>query len=196
MRIFKKEEKTIIGICGVNRGVGAMHTALTMANYLRSKKKRPVIFIELSEKSRIYEMVCENKMKVEASVGYGYMGVKYIVSSSINEAMSTIRSTKDNVIVLIENLDKSTAKVWNVCHKKMVIGSMKPWNKQDYVGFIREKIIKEYDMRQISFYGNSLLKKETRDFNKMYECQIKAIPYIEDPFSLSEKDFKRIESIF
>ncbi len=196
MRIFKKEEKTIIGICGVSRGVGAMHTALIMANYLRSKKKRPVIFIELSEKSRIYEMVCENKEKVEGNVGYGYMGVKYIVSSTINEAMSIIRSTQDNVIVLIENLDKTSAKVWNMCHKKMVIGSMKPWNKQDYIRFIREKIIKEYDMRQISFYGNSLLKRETRDFNKMYECEIRAIPYIEDPFSLSEKDFKGIETIF
>lgn len=172
-----------------------MHTALTLANYLASKKKQEVIFIELAKTSRIYSFVSEKPVQVGHSLAYLYKGVAYIPSCSIREAREVLLKTNASVVLVMEEMDSSSSQLFALCQKKLVVGSMAAWCSESYISFIRNKLIKFHDIKQISFCGINLKKIEKQNFKKMYDCNIRPMPYIKDPFYLAEKDFQAIEQL-
>lgn len=194
-KFFHRGNYIKLAVCGVRPGAGAMHAALTIANYLSSKKKQDVIFIELSATSRIFQLLSDQSLALDSSLGYPYRGVTYVPACSVSQARDILISSRASVVVAIGELDSASDAIFSLCQKQLVIGCMAPWCSESYVSFIRNKLIKFHDIKQISFCGINLNKIEKQTFKRMYDCNIRPMPYIKNPFCLSEKDFPLIDQL-
>lgn len=196
--LFKKNYSKIkksYCLVGTKPGIGVTHLALSIANFLFSKERREVIYIEVTDSSEIFELVKENPIQLGESVAYLYKGVKYLVSASVEEAM-TLLTTRDEIIVLdIHELNEESLALFVASDKKIVLGSMKPWCEDKYTDFIKNKLFRSTNIKDIYFIGLIISKKERKKFKDSFNCPIQNAPIIADPFKLTEEEFPEMETL-
>lgn len=184
-----------IGIIGAGHGSGVTHTALALANYCHSCLGENVSYIEVTEKSRLLNIVCHREISVGNHLGFKYKGVKYFVSCSQKEARDLIRTLKGTVIVDIEEFNENTASVFSLCKSKIILGSFKPWKQDEVIYFINKEIQKIYDTKNILFLGINITNKEKKEFKKNFDCIVFERPEIINPMSIKEREFKKLDKI-
>ena len=192
-RKLRNTTKTI-SIIGASRKLGVTHLSLSLANLLHSVLKQKVIYIELTDESRLLELVGEKQIFIHDMIGFLYKGVTYILACSIDDAIRLINSKEAYIIVDIERFSGRTSEIFDRCDRQIVIGSMKPWCKRDYFTLLEAlrggKGINSGKQNRIKFYNVGKIKSEKTLFSKISNCNIEALPIIEDPFSLKEEDFE------
>ena len=185
-----------IGVVGASKGIGVTHFSLCLANYLHSVEGQEVIYVEVSKQSYLYNMVCKKQIYIGNSIAYPYKGVNYIVSATFEEAKNILLLTKCMVVVDIKELDECSEKIFALCEKKIVLGSMQPWKANEFEKFLFNKIYKEHCIKNILFLGKNNKKESKKLFFKEFEAYLEDIPFIEDPFKLKVDDIKKISHLF
>lgn len=191
----KKREKHLICVTGVASRLGASHTSLTIANYISSVLREPVLYIEPKKYSNLLLLVGQKQVEFQGVDCYRFKGVNYLFSQNIEKLVKTMLNVDAWVIVDLGELTEDNDRLFQICSTKIVIGSMMPWCRRDYQEFIRNKLIDKYDLSSISFYEKNISWENKREFNKIYGCKLRSMPIINDPFSLKEEEFEEIESI-
>ena len=75
-----------------------------------------------------------------------------------------------------------------------MIGSMQPWKRKYYYERLRTNDIR-MNLSSIKFYDISKNKRKTREFSQITKQPLRSLPYIEDPFSLEEKNFEALKEM-
>ncbi|MCF0131533.1 MAG: hypothetical protein HUJ71_07370 [Pseudobutyrivibrio sp.] len=186
--------KDRIAVVGVSSGLGVTHMSLAMANYLQAVLKIDVLYIEVSEKSKLYNMVKEKPVYIGNSVGYLYKGVVYVVSATVKEALSLARVFEGVIIYDIDILDDNTSEIMLISNKSICIGSVSTWKINEYADFIANVLNKQItnNDNHVGFKALNYDKGKKKMFFAMTGCKVKKIPFINDPFSLREEDFDSI----
>ncbi len=192
---FRKKSNISIGVVGVKRGYGVTHLCLTFANYLKSREGFDVLYIKLGGRFEVMELVDKKQITIGNTAGYRYKGVNYIFAKDKDETIQIMNSFKGAIVVDIDILDENTKKVFDFCKKKYVIGSLQPWCSREYIKFISDNLIIEYDMKQIVFLSKGQFKLESRKMFELYGCVAKKYPFLENPFNIQEKDFNIINNL-
>lgn len=174
---------------GVSQGAGVTHFCLSVANYLASKEREIVAYIEVGSHSRLLPIVGET-WRTEAGQCFCRLhGVDYYPAVSVSEAAALADSRKGYVIF---DVTQWTADLPNLLHKsrrKILLGSLKPWCREDYGICIREQIIKNIDKEQMEFFSFCLEREEKIWFLSRFYTPIHDLPLLSDPFSIDRKDF-------
>lgn len=179
-------------VVGAGRGNGATHLALVIANYLSSVKRKNVTIIELNSKSDLYNVISENSNNNYEN--NFYKNVRYITSSSIKEANDVLSENKDYIVFDIHDVNRESMNLFMLCDKKFVIGSFKPWKRQEYIKFVKSIILK-YDTKNVLFLGQGINTNEKKQFYELFGLKIFKLPIIWDPYCIEEKDFPKIEQL-
>lgn len=187
--IRKLKEKISIGIIGIERGCGATHLAIALANYLQSGMGKKTAFIELSGKNELKEMIQkEGKGKKKL------LGVSYFTDIN-TEKIPEIMNSKYEAFVLDLGSDYTAAREEFLrCDRKIVIGSISPWKIFAYEHFIKNVIVAEnYESWEfLVLFANLSDKKKVQ---KRYEMHLASVPWIENPFYLKKEDIVFLQKI-
>jgi len=196
--VFRKrkiDKKVNYAVVGINNGIGVTHTCLMIANYLSSREGYKVTYVEMSEVSSLLGVVKGEAVQVHDTVGYRYKNVDYVFTNSVEQVRQILLFCKGPVIVDLESLNDKTGEIFSMCERKIVLGSVSPWRFEEYMKYINKKIHKKYDTKSISFLARGISSKAKRRFNEYFEGVLLPIPYVENPFLLSEDDIVKISNI-
>ncbi len=183
---LKNKTKTI-GIIGASRKLGVTHVSICLANFLHSALKEKVLYIELGNESSLFGFVGQTRVQIEDSVGFMYKGVIYVLACEIKEAVKLIDSYKGYIVIDVTNISEETKVILNRCEKLNVIGSMKPWCKADVYNLFN--LMKGGGIKNTLFLNKSQEKNEITEFIRAFKIPGVALPIIDNPFSIKEKDF-------
>ncbi len=187
-KLYKRNNQKIC-IAGASRKAGVTHVCLCLANFVHAALGQKVIYVELADESQLLEMVGRDMVRLEEDIiGFKYKGIIYVLTNDVNEVKKLITSQKVWCIVDIQRLDKDTFTIYDMCDKRVLLGSLQPWCVRDYHRLVN-KIKENSDVNQQLFFGINIEKKEKKTFEKNYDCEIKALPRMEDPFMLKEEYF-------
>lgn len=184
-----------IGIIGTQPGVGVTHLSLCLANYLCSAKKYRVNYIEICDKSSIYELLKENGIYIGDESCYKFKGVNYYPDSSVALAKRLIFSENAINIVDISHMSLDTISLAMVCTRFFVIGSLKPWCKENYQAFLHYASSIEVDMRRFKYRTGPFDEELADRFSRENHIVVKSLPVLSDPFRLKPSGFDVLENI-
>lgn len=183
----------IIGLWGVTCGVGATHLTVALANFLCSKERYRVAVAELRSDGRIANLMEEEWFVTEGCVGFCRSGVDYYPKISADQMRLLSGKGYDYLLVLYPPADTGVVYLES-CHRRIVVGSLKPWNYREYQKFMRD-IYLERDMPAWDLRGQFLTGEQKRKFEAEFHVSVKEIPFIEDPFCLRKKDLEYFPSL-
>jgi hypothetical protein len=183
---IKKKQRTI-SIIGASRKLGVTHMCLCLANFISSGLREEVVYLEVCENSQLLGTVGEKLISFENLSAFLFKGVIYVLACSTDDANRIINTYKGHVIVDIHSFDDETKVIFNKCESRIVIGSMKPWCQRDFEDLVIR--LSKGGLGNEKFYNKNGRNDEKKAFTKIFGEPIKTLPYIDDPFSLKEKDF-------
>lgn len=190
----RQNKKTcIVGVCPK---AGVTHLCLCLASFISSVLKKKVIYIELSDESKLLSVVGLNGTKLNGHKAYKYGGVYYILTSNLDEVNQLIDDKKAWIIIDMKQLDEQTQTIFERCDNRIVIGPLSPWCKSEYYEFVELKIKNNTRINQVLYCSRTIQnRKENDSHRRILGCNIYTIPCIEDPFLLKEQEFETLLKI-
>ncbi len=188
--------KKSIGVAGVSRKSGVTHLCLCVAGFIASVLRDKVVYVEFAKVSALLPMVGACEVKIDDISCYRYKGVNYVLTDDVNEVEKLFSNRDIWLIIDFEEINDSTAQLYNLCNKKILIGSTKPWCVKEYYAYIYNKKMIINDIGHVACYTIGTMKNEKNDElmipNIKNGIKIKHIPIIEDPFALEEGEFENL----
>lgn len=178
---------------GVAPKSGVTHICLSLANFIHSVLRQRVLYIEFRSDCSLLSVVGQKQVKIDEINGYRYKGVTYVLTDDVKTVNSLMSKQNCWIIIDMSKLTKETKTIFNNCNKRIVTGSLRPWNQRDYYRFIDTKL-EEREINQVNFY-NIDKRNDEKFFKQIYGRNLNEIPYIEDPFSLKEEEFDGLISM-
>lgn len=79
------------------------------------------------------------------------------------------------------------------CDRKLVIGSLAPWNIRQYRDLLES--LSHYTNLGEGFYCLTRTEspKQIRDFSRFYQISVSSIPFIPDPFYIKKEHFSILQ---
>ncbi len=180
--IKKLKEKVSIGIIGIERGCGATHLTVALANYLHSALGKKTAVIEWPERHELKKMI-----EKEGYQQRKLLGVSYYTDICVGN-IPEIMNSKYEAFVLDLGADyTATREEFLRCDRKIVVGSISPWRAFAYEHFLNNITATEnYEAWEfLVLFANMLDKKKLQ---KRYGMYLTSIPWIENPFCLKQED--------
>lgn len=193
-----KRKKTmpteLIGILGITSGSGAYHLAISLGNFLQSKERYRVGIVELREEGKLKRMMDGDVFVSDGCVGFRRQDVDYYPEARWEDVCDLRGRSYDYLLLLYPPSDSNQTYPMD-CHRKIAVGSLKPWHYRDYQVFLRNLFVEKQSILSWDLYGLFLNKKEKHQFDKEFSTDIKEVPWIEDPFHLQRRDVEFLQSI-
>lgn len=187
--------KKSFAVTGAYPGAGATHFSLCLANYMASKEKKKVIYIELGENSTLANMVRGEIVDLDGVLGYKYMKVIYVLTNEL-EIIRKLLMTRDEFIVLdLGTMIAECNDICNLCSSIYVIGSYKPWNRDRFGGFIQKNIIRKHDLKKVKFFAMETDRIEKKSFQDRFHIELNSVPIVLNPLCIRQADFCRIAEL-
>lgn len=67
------------------------------------------------------------------------------------------------------------------CNQKVILGSLSPWRKTEYIRFVTEVMGEDRNVRNMIFLTQNGMKKDKKDFKKTTGQTVYPIPYLPEP---------------
>lgn len=192
--IKNKIKNKKICVVGVSRKIGVTHICLCLANFIYSVLGKKVIYIEFGKESQLLSVVGMKQVKIGDTIGYEYMGVRYVLTDNIGITLKLMSTEKAWFIIDMESLTEETQPIYDNCTNRILIGSLSPWCEKDLYSFL-EKNNNNLDANQMILMVKNKTRKVLYKFKKIYEYETIDMPMINDPFSLKEENFKELINI-
>ena len=200
MRIFgARHHKTqyvrqcrVIGIAGCTPGSGVTHIAISAANYLTGMMGFRVAYVEVKEKSDIVQFLEKNPIIHSRCVGFSHMNVDYFPQAQADDVADIEELGYDFLICDLGVIEPEVRSVLRRCHRRIIIGSLKPWKYKKYSEYMRDLYMKDDSLRGF-LYVIFLRKEEEQRFYREFGVRVKGVSLIEDPFRLKGVDRDYLE---
>lgn len=185
----KKAFVKSIAVTGTDPGTGVSHLCLALANYLASRERVRVAYLEVGGCSGLLSLLERSGQPEEETGVYRYKGVVYYPAVSVPEAKDLLKLQEDYVILDIAEWSESLPDLLCRCDRRILLGSLKLWRREHYGRFIRDHIIKYMDKEQMEYFSFGLEKKERAWFLSHFHVPVHELPLLSDPFSIRSDDF-------
>lgn len=195
MKVSSKGKNRTIAVKGAYSGAGATHMCLCLANYMASREKHKVIYIELGENGTLTNMVGKEIVDLDGVLGYKYMGVIYVPAATIETCQRLLQTRLEYIVVDVKNDIAESASVLNLCCKVIILGSFKPWNEERFGNFIQKNVINKLDRTKVLFFGIETTKNEKITFQRVFNTELHTMPIILNPLCIKQKEFLLIKKI-
>lgn len=169
------DEQQRIGITGIAPGMGVTSLVVAMAEYCARLRKSTAV-VELSG-NRAVEQIIGTSEPVEYRRIIWYPNTR-------RDGIADI--VKRDYEVIIYDMGSSFYRIrdeWLRCNKRMVIGSLSPWRKKDYVEYALQELGEDRMTRGTIFYTNCGIdkrdKKEKREFYEKTGQMVYTLPDFE-----------------
>ncbi len=76
------------------------------------------------------------------------------------------------------------------CDRKLVLGSLAPWRKMEYIRFILEEMEEDRDARNMMFLALNGMKKDKKEFKKQVGQPLYPLPYLPEPLLADKSQYE------
>ncbi len=205
-RIFLLNKKKLtvksIGVTGVSKKSGVTHLCFSLAGFISSVLRDKVVYVEYSKKKKILELVGEREIQIGDIRGYKYKGVNYVLTNDVNEVKKLLSMKEIWLIIDFDEINEVSVEAYNLCKKRMLIGSTMPWCIKEYYGYIYNKKNIINDISHVVCYTTGIEEKtKNNEKNNLLipgiknGIKINFVPIIANPFSLEEEIFDKLIKI-
>lgn len=172
-------EQRTIGVAGAAAGMGVTHLVMALANYSVSHRRRKTAVVELSGNHTIEEMA-------GTSDPFDWNRISCYPNFTRNGIADVINRDYE---VVIFDMGSSYYRIRTEllrCNRKLILGSLAPWRKMEYIRFAMEVMGDDRSVRNMAFLTQNGMKKDKKDFKKIVGQPVYPVPYLPEPL-LTEK---------
>lgn len=184
---MEKKTPHIIGVIGSSSGVGVTYFSVALANYISKCLKRKVILIEYNEHEDLKALGLFLNKKDDAS--FKYQGVMYCKKVMKHQLIEMIEKKENAVLIMDMGCQYYKVKEeleW--CHLKIVVGSLVPWKKKEYVFFLKHVMTGLREGKGFVVLTRNGNRRDKKDFKEETGYIAYTIPEIQNVFQVSKKE--------
>lgn len=175
---------------GYEPGLGVTHLSVALANYTARWLHARTALVEWGDRCTLRELSekgVEERFRINGvdyhmSVGTGNMGIIYNMDYEylILDLGTDSRSAREELMR---------------CDGKLIVGSLCPWRRAAYYDYIRRLHENMGNLDMYTFLALFEDKIEIKRCRRTFKAQVKSIPFIADPFCISEKEIPFLHSL-
>ena len=189
-----RQEKIFVG--GIEKGVGATHFSILLANYFSEVLGKSTVIIDLNI-DRDYSClgeICNKDFKRIDSCSYRLRKVT-IYPGVVKEGLADILSNNFQIVIIdagAKYADYSTES--SLCDRRLLLGNIVPWKLQSIENLYSCKSDVSDTKKWSLLYAFG--GKDSVDYiREKYGLIFKAVPIIPDPFKIDRKQLTCIEKV-
>ncbi len=188
-----------IAFYALTRACGTTHVAVAAANYLASREKRKVLYLEApSEEDTSCGVIRFRTKKVLAAgglSGFEREGVVYIPSCEPEDVRRLLAEGFDYILAELPGWKRECALLSDMFEKRIFTFSAKPWRYADMQATLKQFISLRTDTPQGEYCSFGLTASEERMAAADFKLRCKEIPFIRDPFHLKKEDLSFLKQL-
>lgn len=203
--------KKIIGICGLTVGCGTTCISLAVSNYLCSKRKKHVAYVELNSTGQIHHLhtksskflsssreVSSKKLysKDYLSKEYSYQGIHFFPEVTLSSLPEILQKDFEYFVLDMGILNPYTAYEFSRCHMQYMVGDFSLWKKEKTLHNLEQLIkLNNISKEQVILLENPKIK-ESLCFQSVQGFSRKiTVPFISNPFRIASNEFVFYENM-
>lgn len=181
------------------RGCGVTHFTIALANYCASRLRRSTACLELNQTGAFWGLakLSSDTSPLSQSISHSIISiydVDYYPELSCIDIPEIYNAGYFYLLLDFGVLTDETYQEFLRCDKKIVIGSLSPWNIDNYHNFFQK-----YNYRQKQWEGFYYLvlfgeKKDMHSFSGKYHIFMRQIPFLRNPFHIEKEHFNYLQS--
>lgn len=164
-------------------GMGVTHLVMSFANYSVSHRRRRTAVVELS-----------GNHTIERLNGDGGVFEWNHISCYPNLTRSCIADViNEDYEVVIFDMGSSYYRIRTEllrCNQKLILGSLAPWRKMEYIRFALEEMEEDRYARNIIFLAQNGMKRDKKDFKKQVGQPVYPLPYLPEPMLADKSQYE------
>jgi len=202
-RSYKRKPAEFYAVASAGRGLGATHLAVSIQSFLSSVKMLRCALVELSGHGAIKGLLCGEAAKEQNAIisgpvcGFSYLGADYFPDAKKSD-LPFIRALDHEAIILDLGLITGTLALETVreirSDRLFITGSVSPWRYQEYRELMRSIINERPWLLESGISSFSAALPDIDRFRKEFSIRLRRIPYIKDPFCISNEDIEAISA--
>lgn len=180
----KVYQSRIIGVCGIDRGVGTTSLAIALANMASCLGWHTVILIEVGSQhtfSKIRKYYESEILTKDAS--FRYDRVEYMSNVSVMEVLKITKRKHTFVVLDCGSEPETYSPYLSLCTKKFLLCSLLPW-KIKIVEWMLANVVGNQDWDSILVTTG---KRELTRIRKKTGHKLESLDLVDDPYALSRK---------
>lgn len=179
----------VVGVMGEAAGLGVTHLSLALANYAAKYLKRNVALLEFGERGTFASLLGQADEEVHQD------GITYFPDVTPRK-LGQICNMDFDCMVLDLGRDSADARDELMrCKCKLVVGSLSPWRKSEYYGFIERMRANVGSLERFVFLTSFEDKIEIKHCRRTFGVRVQHIPYIANPLYVKEKEVPFLHSL-
>ena len=190
---MKNKVKTrTIGVTEADRGCGATHFSLALANCLSSRLRRKTALVEF-EKDELRSALSNDFEYREGMYHFAYLGFEVFTPVNQQELEQILQLPFEEIVIDF-GYNQSVSHAFAGCDHQFITGSLVPFRRQNFfrtLNALENFFVSSQKGKRtcLSLYGNiNLYKRCERKFSVFF----RKMPFIEDPEMLSHKEVSNL----
>lgn len=202
-RSYKRRPADIYAVASAGRGLGATHLAVSIQSFLSSVKMIRSALVELSGHGAVKGLLTlagdegQNAIISGPVCGFSYLGADYFPDAKKSD-LAFIKALDYEAIILdlgliTGNTALETAR--DIAGKRLFItGSVSPFRYQEFRELMRTIINERPWLLESGISSFCAASPDIDRFRKEFSIRLRRIPYIRDPFCISNEDIDAISA--
>lgn len=171
----------LIGVTGMQRGGGATHMAIAIANYLANVSGKKTALLDFGDRDDYRQAGIILKAS-ESGAGFRYGNIDFYPNTD-ESILNRLENGMYDCMVLDMGFEEHFFELLPACQVRIAVGKLNEWNCNGYVQQA-DLIKKSLGNVQIKFFTFSYNRRALRLCCKALGENIEVLPYEPDPFCI------------
>lgn len=191
----KSKGKRIIGIGGMQKGLGMTHTALMISTHLADIKREKTAYVELSQKNQIITLKDTFAWSQRSETSLTHRNLTLYYNAGLPMLLQILQEDYQNLVLDFgtEALEQYKEELFH-CDLKLMLLSNAIWKKQEVKNFL-SRVSNIYGAKDWDFLFPCISMEDKRELTKLFGIHTDVIPYLENPFQISTSCVKVLDHI-
>lgn len=176
-RQYTKGNRILIGITGAAPGMGVTHLTLMLAGYSAAIQRRKTAVVELGG-DHVLSGIRDTTGRLACYCDYPENRMSEVLKKDYEVIVFDCGSTYYRI-----------RRELLYCDKKLVVGSLVPWRRQEYMDFILEEMGEDIQAQNMILLTANGIKSDKKEFVKTVKMPVYDIPYVPDPFHIGKDQY-------
>jgi len=163
--------------------MGVTHLGISLANYSVSHRRRRTAVVELSGNHAIEILKGEGGPFEWNRINCYPNLTRNGIADVINEDYEVI------IFDMGSSYYRIRAELLR-CDQKLVLGSLTPWRKMEYIRFVLEEMEEDRYARNMIFLTQNGIRKDKKDFKKQVGQPVYPVPYLPEPLLADKSQYE------
>lgn len=164
-------------------GMGVTHLVMSLANYSVSHRRRKTAVVELSGNHAIENLTGEGE-------SFEWNRISFYPNLTRNRIADIINEDYEVVIFDMGSSYYRIRPELLRCGQKLVLGSLAPWRKMEYIRFVLEEMAEDRYARNMMFLTQNGIKKDKKEFEKQVGRPVYPLPYLPEPLLADKSQYE------